>query len=338
MKVTRGDILSSIQQRRGALEGKTSAPSARAAAHQLAHDEAVLQELPDGSATEMKAFLQAEESKLTHRKWTLAAAGFGMLVGSGVSQIAKGPIWLSLGLGVGGMATVFVGGTSGDKADRAASRRAVVERWERHLIQKPTSQAVREPTTLIQNRLESVSSEDLKSELLNVMSATREHLQQTRASDPAAAAAIWRLTADERTISAVEGESLEGIRARIRTENEEHARLASLGKKVCLGTFGVAAGLMALELLTPVPAKLPAIGLTLLAVGVAVKSGLTEDKIAKNNYAAGTISRWEPLLESQKKIAAAPEEVRRLSEGPHPVEDIEIVEDGLMIGDHFIEL
>lgn len=336
MKVTRGDILSTIQARRSALEGRTSVPSARAAAHRLAQDEAVISALPEGTAEELKEQLKAESAALVRRKWTLAAAGLGMLVASGVNQYVEGNWMVSLGLGVAGMATTVVGGTTGDKASRADSRWAVVHHWQNHLQQagQPTQS---EPTTVFHNRLKSVSKEDLKCELLNVMSATREYLEQTRATDPAAASAIGRLAADERTIATLEGEKLDQIRDRLQTENVAHERLISTGKKVCFGLGGLALGLGVLDAVTPVPLKLPAIALTLVAVGAALKTGFTQDKVSANDYAASTIGRWEPLLESQKKIAGAPQEVKRLSEGSGPVEDIELTEDGLMVGDHFIE-
>lgn len=332
--VAKSDMLEAIRTRKEAMEGHTAAPSAAAAFYQLARDELVIAELPGETSGEMKAHLQAEARAANRKQWQLAGVGLALFAMGGTGLFLKAPMSFNLPLVLGGATGVIAGGITGDRVSRANYKTAVVEQWEGY-FNRPSPEPEEHPFVL-HNTLEGAAATNLKSELVNVMQSTRAYLEKRHPNDPAAWAAVARLHGDQHFIESFEGEELPALRQRLIDENEAHADFIRKGTVAALAGGGLALGIGIAAGVTGWPLQIPAFVCAGVSVVSSIKTGLTQDKQSRNSVLLATLDRWEPLLETQKRIAGAGDDLRSLAQGPAETGEITVEDDGLQVGDVFI--
>lgn len=306
----RADVITALRAKAAPLENHLSSPPTAAAYHSLQGQADYLESTPGETLAEGKEILQAQRASLKEQRNQRWIAG-GLLFAAGAACCFGDHPALTVGRLVGlfgGAATFVWGGMTDDKV--RASQRMIdnLSYWETAYPKLDTA-APAGGGTLLKSSLELAASQNMKSELLQVMDATEGYL----ASQPQEAevqAALGQVQHDRRLVVANAGDSLEEMRQLARQDTARANKLRNYLTVGALATFAAGGACIALG----APNWAVAIG-SFGGAALAIRGGLYGDHEGRNNRLIGTVDRWEMQLDGLKNIARSGQEVRQLAEG-----------------------
>ena len=307
----RADVIAALRKKAAALENHLSSPPTRAAHDELVGQADYLERAPGLTLAEGRAILSARNDELRHqRNLRWAAGGALFALGAACCFTGDGGTLNVIGrlTGCMGGAGVFIwGSTTDDRIDRNKRMDGTLQYWESEFPQLSTA-APAGGGALTRSTLKLAAPENMKSEMLDVMSATHDYLA-AQPQEPAVNAALRQVRTDRRILEQAPGDSLQSMRD---LASADTARANKLSKQLLVGSLvAFGAGIAGIYFnLTP----LTWVGTAGGAV-MAVRSGLYSDHEGRNNRLIGTIHRWELQLDGLKNVARSAQDIQGLASG-----------------------
>ncbi|MCE7871299.1 hypothetical protein DYH09_13085 [bacterium CPR1] len=305
------EVAEAIRKKAQPLEAHLSSPPTRAAYDELMAEVRMLEGAPGETLADGRAILAEQSVNLRRKRNVLLATGGVMLAAAAATALMPDSslvVAVRLAGMTGGVGTFVWGATVGDALGRNDRLSGFLQAWEEH-YPRLAAGAPAGGGTLVRSTLELAASENMKSELIQVMQATEDYLA-AQPPEPSVQAALRQVRSDRAVIEKAPGESLEGMRE---LASQDTMRSNQLSRKLLvasLAAFGVSLASIALHLA-------PAVTLvtTTGVAGLAVRAGTLTDHEARNNYLIGTVNRWELQLDGLKNVARSAQDVQDLAQG-----------------------